>query len=189
MLQVPSGKRWVTRLRRVLLTLLALALAAAVLILVPGWIRWFFPQTRYQIAEEFALVSVDGTLHSLAEHRGHSIVLVFIASWCEICRAEMPTMVQAYREHMAHNVIFLAVDSYEDRTTVEKFRDELHVTFPILVDSDGAVAQRFHIGGTPTSYFIDRQGRVRDVVIGGPLSGSYLDKEIAPLLPHQFPVP
>lgn len=175
--QVPSAsKRW----RQLLLLLLAGALASAILFFVPGWARRYLNPD--QMPAEFGLLAVDGTTHSLAEHRGHPLVLVFVASWCEICRTEMPTMVQAYRQHMPHNVVFLAVDSYEDRATVEKFRDDLEITFPVLVDSDGAVAQRYHINGTPTNYFIDRDGRVRDVVIGGPLSRSYLDKEIAPLL-------
>ncbi len=91
-------------------------------------------------------------------------------------------MVETYQAHRPHDVVFLAVDSYEDRAPVEKFRDEFQIPFPLLLDTDGAVARRYKIQGTPTNLFIDRSGRVRDLVVGGPLSRAYFDKEIAPLL-------
>ena len=91
-------------------------------------------------------------------------------------------MVEAFRAHRIHDVVFLGVDSFEDRAPVLRFRDEFHIPFPLLLDADGTVASHFEVKGTPTNLFIDRSGKVRDLVIGGPLSRAYLDKEIEPLL-------
>ncbi len=139
------------------------------------------PATGY-VPPDFTLQSLDGQTISLRSQKGRPVVLVFVASWCEVCRAEMPMMVETYQAHRPHDVVFLAVDSYEGRAPVEKFREEFRIPFPLLLDTDGAVASRYNIQGTPTNLFIDRSGQVRDLVVGGPLSRAYLDKEIAPLL-------
>lgn len=131
---------------------------------------------------DFSLRSLEGQTVSLSAQKGNPVVLVFVASWCEVCRAEMPMMVETYQAHRPHDIVFLAVDSYEDRAPVEKFREEFRIPFPLLLDTDGAVASRYNIKGTPTNVFIDRGGRVRDLVLGGPLSRAYLEREIAPLL-------
>ncbi len=133
-------------------------------------------------APDFSLQSLDGRMISLSAQKGKPVVLVFVASWCEVCREEMPMMVEAFRAHRIHDLVFLGVDSFEDRAPVQQFRDEFQIPFPLLLDSDGAVARRYKVKGTPTNLFIDRSGIVRDLVIGGPLSRAYLDKEIAPLL-------
>lgn len=107
---------------------------------------------------DFALESTDGEKISLAAQRGKPVVVVFVALWCKVCRAEMPTMAETYRAHREHGVVFLGVDA------------------------DGAVTTRFRVNGTPTTFFIDRDGILRDVVVGGPLDRAYLDKEIERLL-------
>ena len=131
---------------------------------------------------DFALESTDGEKISLAAQRGKPVVIVFVASWCKVCRAEMPTMAEMYRAHREHGVVFLGVDVYEDYLVAQKFHREFQMPFPFLVDGDGAVATRFRVNGTPTTFFIDRAGILRDVVVGGPLDRAYLDKEIEPLL-------
>lgn len=54
--------------------------------------------------------------------------------------------------------------------------------FPLLVDAKGEVTTRYRVNGTPMTFFIDGDGVIRDVVVGGPLDRAYLDKEIMPLL-------
>jgi len=131
---------------------------------------------------DFTLESTEGESISLAAQRGKPIVLVFVASWCEVCREEMPTMIETYRAHRIHDVVFLGVNVYEDRATARKFRDEFQIPFPLLADPDGAITTRFRVNGTPTTFFIDRDGVLRDVIVGGPLDRAYLDNEIIPLL-------
>ncbi len=133
-------------------------------------------------APDFTLVSLEGQSISLHQEKGKPVVLVFVASWCEVCRKEMPMMVDTYLAHRPHDVLFLAVDSFEERGPVEQFRDEFKIPFPMLLDADGKVADLYEIKGTPTNLFIDRDGTVQDLVIGGLLSRTYLEKEIAPLV-------
>ena len=142
--------------------------------------RSVIPGTGYP-TPDFTLVSLDGESVSLSAQKGKPVVLVFVASWCEVCRAEMPMMVESYRAHREHDLVVIAVDTMEEREAVARFRDDFQIPFPLLLDSDGRVTARFNVNGTPTTFFIDRDGMTRDIVIGGPLSRTYLEKEIAPL--------
>ncbi len=131
---------------------------------------------------DFTLESTEGEKISLGALRGKPVVVVFIASWCEVCREEMPTMVETFRAHQPHDVVFLGVDVYEDYLVAKQFREEFAMPFPLLVDAYGVVTTRYRVNGTPTTFFIDRDGILRDVVVGGPLNRAYLDKEITPLI-------
>ena len=170
---------------------LGLSLAAGV---IGSAVLWFAPQIAARVAAprigtaapDLTLESTDGQKISLDAQRGKPTVVVFVASWCEVCREEMPTMVETFRAHQEHANVFLGVDVYEDWETARAFHEEFKMPFPLLVDAYGEVTTRYRVNGTPTTFFIDRDGVVRDVVVGGPLDRAYLDKEIAPLsrLPH-----
>jgi hypothetical protein len=59
---------------------------------------------------------------------------------------------------------------------------EAGLTFPILFDLDGAVSSRYRVTSLPTTLFVDRQGVIREVAVGGPLSHAYLESQVAALL-------
>ena len=168
--------------RRAVWILAFIVLAAAVV--------WFAPQIAARVAAprtggsapDFTLESTEGQKISLSAQRGKPTVVFFVASWCEVCRAEMPTMVETFRAHQKHAVVFLGVDIYEDWETARAFREEFKMPFPLLVDAYGDVTTRYRVNGTPTTFFVDRDGVIRDVVVGGPLDCAYLDKEITPLI-------
>ena len=168
--------------RRIIVILALLAVGALGAWFVPQVIARNAPPRIGSPIPDFTLESVDGEKISLSALRGKPIVLVFVASWCEVCREEMPTMIETFRAHQPHDVVFLGVNVYEDRATARKFSDEFQITFPLLPDPDGAITTRYRVNGTPTAFFIDRAGILRDVVVGGPLDRAYLDREIAPLL-------
>lgn len=159
------------------------------LLVLTGAVAWTASQIAQRvappriggIAPDFALESTDGQRISLAAQRGNSTVVVFVASWCEVCREEMPVMIETYRAHQEHGVVFLGVDVYEDVGTAQQFRQEFEMPFPLLVDTNGAVTEQYRVNGTPTTFFIDPEGILRDVVVGGPLDRAYLDREIGDL--------
>ncbi len=138
-------------------------------------------------APDFTLQSTEGQTISLAAQRGKPTVVIFVASWYEVCREEMPTMVETFRAHQAHGVVFLGVDVYEEEEVAQQFRQEFQIPFPLLVDANGEVTGRYRVNGTPTTFFLDPDGVLRDVVVGGPLDRDYLDNEIAAL--RKLPAP
>jgi peroxiredoxin len=138
-------------------------------------------------APDFTLESTEGQKVSLAAQRGKPTVVVFVASWCDVCREEMPTMVETFGVHQEHNVVFLGVDVYEEEEVAQQFKQEFQIPFPLLVDANGEVTEQYRVNGTPTTFFIDADGILLDVVVGGPLDRDYLDKEIAAL--RRLPAP
>ncbi len=91
----------------------------------------------------------------------------FWATWCPPCRAEMPTIEQAYRAYRASGLQILAISiDTEPQETVQAFVEALGLTFPALLDSDMTVIQEYRIAGIPGSVLIDRQGVIRAVEVG-----------------------
>jgi len=136
------------------------------------------------LAPDFALTGLDGEQHRLSEYRGKAVILNFWASWCLPCREEMPLFEQFY-SRQKDELTILGVDLGEDRATVQAFIDELGITFPILLDQDQAVTQTYRVYGIPTSFFLDKNGVIRDVVIGRVPDEETLKARLEGILPAQ----
>lgn len=109
------------------------------------------------------------------------------ATWCSPCRAEMPSLEAVYQAHRNQAFVVLAVDQMESQATVAAFVEQVGLTFPVLLDTDGQVSRTYRVMALPTSFFLDRQGIIRDVVIGGLMSQNYIEGKVAPLLREKFP--
>ena len=93
-------------------------------------------------------------------------------------------MQDIYEEYHNKGFEILAVNtSYQDiRTEAEDFYQQHHLTYPILFDQTGEVSANYNLNATPTTYFIDKQGVIRNVIFGGPISKSEILSNIKPLL-------
>ena len=65
---------------------------------------------------------------------------------------------------------------------VEAFVQEFGLTYPILLDRDGTVGLLYQLNGLPTTFFINREGVIRTVVVGGPMSETFIRSKIEALL-------
>jgi len=74
------------------------------------------------------------------------------------------------------------VTSQDSEAAARAFADELGLTFPIVLDRDGAASARYELMGLPSTYFIDRHGIIRDVIIGGPMSEAVMLSHVEDLL-------
>ena len=119
----------------------------------------------------------------LPEARGQVVVLNFWASWCEPCRAELPSLELLAQRHERDRVQVLAANFRETDGTIRHFLAQQPMTLPILRDRDGAAARAFQVRIFPTTVVIGRDGRAAFTVTGeldwtGPHARSWL----APLL-------
>jgi thiol-disulfide isomerase/thioredoxin len=96
-------------------------------------------------------------------------LLNFWATWCPPCRRELPSMQRVYQNFKGKDFAVLAVNQMEEVDHVFAFTGELEVDpkFTILFDKDSAVSLAYGVQGLPTTFLIDKKGRVRFRAIGG----------------------
>jgi thiol-disulfide isomerase/thioredoxin len=122
---------------------------------------------------QYRFVTLDGQEISDASLRGKVVLVNIWATWCTPCRVEMPLLEQMQARHKDAGfvIVGLAVDRVSTEQ-VRRFVEERGVTYPIA-HVDGSAEQIFGgVRGYPTSFLIDRTGKIRQAVIGpiGPLS-------------------
>lgn len=116
------------------------------------------------IAPDFTLSYTDGTPFSLSALRGKVIMLQFTASWCGICRGEMPHIEsRIWQPHKENpDFVLVGVDREETREVVEKYTVQLGTTYPMLLDEKGDVFAQYALrkSGITRNVLIDRDGRI-----------------------------
>ncbi|TET30209.1 MAG: TlpA family protein disulfide reductase [Anaerolineales bacterium] len=145
----------------------------------------FIPSPREGfLAPDFTLESLSGDEISLSDMRGKVIVLNLWASWCPPCRAEMPALQRVYQENKERGLEVLAVNmtAQDSLADVEAFVQEFNLTFPILLDTSGEVGNTYLMRALPTTFFIDREGVIQRVIVGGPMSEVTLQSTVEQLL-------
>ncbi len=181
---------WLTDTRRWLVVVIAVLVAGG------GWIwasaapatgtyseRPPSPREGF-MAPDFTLDRLGGGRMTLSDLRGQVVVMNLWASWCPPCRAEMPALQQVYDELRERGMVILAVNvTYQDgEAPAAAFVAEYGLTFPVLLDRTGEVGRGYLLRALPTTFFIDRQGVIRQVIVGGPMSEATIRSAIEPLL-------
>ena len=141
------------------------------------------PQRGF-LAPDFELKTPTGESIRLSDLRGQAVLVNLWATWCPPCRAEMQTIEKLYNEYKVQGFTVLAVNmTYQDDPfAIMPFVDEQGLTFPILLDETGEMANAYQLRSLPSSFFIDRNGVINEVVIGGPMAEALLRTRIEDLL-------
>jgi peroxiredoxin len=141
-----------------------IALAVVIAELVGGGAQAAAPSVNAP-APDFELKSLAGERVYLSERRGKPVILNFWATWCAPCVLEMPN-IQKYYEKFPGQFDVLAVNADESQFDVERFVDDMSLTFDVLLDPGGKVQQLYQIRGYPSSYFVDALGVIRVQHVG-----------------------
>ena len=137
------------------------------------------PQTGF-LAPDFTLQTLDGESITLSDLRGQAVLINVWATWCPPCKAEMPAIEKMYNEYKDQGFVVLAINStFQDAAgDIAPFVTEYGLTFPILLDETSDVSRTYMVRSLPSSYFIDRQGIISEVVVGGPMAEALLRTRI-----------
>ena len=127
---------------------------------------------------DFTLDTLDGGTFKLSAQMGQPVVVNFWATWCPPCRAEFPAFEQVYHNNRAKGLIVVGVNVAEAPEVAGQFVREAGVTFPIALDVSGEVTELYRIQGMPTTFFIGRDGKIKDTIIGGPLGEAAIEAKV-----------
>lgn len=115
---------------------------------------------------EIQLKDIFGNTVSLSAFRGKIVFLNFWATWCPTCVVEMPSMEKLHRRFKNQDFVMIAVNMQESETQVKSFFEKLQLSFTALLDSSGEVAAGLAVNALPTTYFLDKHGRIIGVALG-----------------------
>jgi len=109
---------------------------------------------------DFILKDTAGKTHQLSKYRGKPVLLDFMASWCTPCKEAAPIIKNIAKEY-GNKLYVFSIDLRERIDKVKELKDELGAGWPFLLDSDGAVAERFKVKGIPHFVLIDSSGSIK----------------------------
>ena len=131
-------------------------------------------------APEVDLKALDGKPVKVSDLRGQVVLLNFWATWCVPCRSEIPSLNAMQRDLGGRGFRVLGVTTYDSADLVRDYQKDVKQEYTVATGDDG-VANKYAVGTLPTTFIIDRQGRIRHKIIGE-RSRAQFEALITPLL-------
>jgi len=126
----------------------------------PSFTTWFGKP-----APDFSLTDITGKEHKLSDYRGKDIVLMFWATWCPTCRAELPHLIELRDKNPAEKLAVLAV-SRENATLLERFVAREKINFPVISSTVAMPVPYGLVQYIPSTFFIDPQSKIKLAATG-----------------------
>lgn len=118
------------------------------------------------LAPDFVLEDTGGNTVQLSDLRGKGVFLNFWGSWCQPCEREMPYLEKQYSHYKNLGIEVVAVNIEESDVAINSFVQQHDLTFTVLKDRDRAVTEAYDITPIPTTFLIDKTGKVLEVLTG-----------------------
>ena len=113
---------------------------------------------------DFSMTTTDGRTIRVADLKGKVVMLQFTASWCGVCRKEMPHIEAEIWKHYKNNPNFAlyGIDLDEPKAVVEKFAKQIPITYPLALDPKGGIFYQFAEkgAGVTRNVIVDKTGKI-----------------------------
>lgn len=128
-------------------------------------------------APGFTLENLQGQKVSLASYKGKAVLVNFMATWCAPCKVETPWLIKLRDQYapQGFEVLGISTDDLDkddkkqnaqDKADIAKFVNDMHIDYPVLIDGDSISHPYGGIDALPTSFFVDRSGKVIAATVG-----------------------
>ncbi|MHC4994868.1 MAG: TlpA family protein disulfide reductase, partial [Planctomycetota bacterium] len=118
-------------------------------------------------APGFSLERLEGGQLDIASHKGKNVVVLdFWATWCGPCVQAMPILAEVTDSMKDQGVVFYAVNLREDKARINGFLRDQGLNINVLLDTDGAVADKFGVTGIPQTVILGKDGTVQAIHVG-----------------------
>ncbi len=111
-------------------------------------------------APDFRFASLEGRAIGPEDYSGDVVLVELWATWCGPCRLQAKYLEELHTELKDTDVRFLAISVGEDEATVREYVARKPFPYPVLIDPEDTLSQRYQIYGLPTVMIVDRQGAV-----------------------------
>ena len=118
-------------------------------------------------APHFKVATLDGrVLDFPADLAGKVVAVRFWADWCRFCKDEMNDIEPVYQQYQDQGMEVVAINVGQSRKVAQRFVDNLNTSYTIGLDEDSVAARSYGVIGLPTTFFIDRDGKVQSKILG-----------------------
>ena len=125
-------------------------------------------ESQNSYATNFSLLKLDGSQKvELNDYKGKPMVINFWASWCVPCRKEMPFLEKMWQEYKDKGLAIMGIDMLDDKGHAKEFLDQVGISYINLYDPSGQVGNTYGAVSLPTTFFIDKEGRIIRKSFGG----------------------
>lgn len=118
-------------------------------------------------APDFTLKTIEGRQITLSSLKGKVILLDFWATWCSPCKESIPHLIQLYKSYQdkGFELIGMSTDKAGEIEAVRRFAHSMDIPYPIIMTPE-EVARNYKVTGLPTTVLIDRDGKIRERIVG-----------------------
>ncbi len=135
---------------------------------------------KNQSAPAWSLTALDGKNVSLSDFKGRVVLMNFWATWCPPCREEMPQLIALQKDLGKAGLTVVGISMDQEKEAASAYVTETGIEFPIVMGTE-SVARVHGVSILPTSFLIDREGRIAQTILG-PRTYTQLADLIKPLL-------
>ncbi len=149
-----------------IILVIVIAIALAVLFLLPKKKSYEEIAAVGKPAPMFELMDADGNMWKLSDLRGKIVFLNFWATWCTTCKSEMPYKESLFRQMQGQPFQMLGVLFRDNPSNLPEYYRTQPVSMPTLISPGNEMAKLYGITGVPETFIIDKNGIVREKIVG-----------------------